>query len=82
VVDEEQAFDRAGNAEIRAKLAEQAAALEGREGALLLAVSAADGKKLAEYTLESPPVWDGMAAAGGRLYFATEDGTVICFGAR
>lgn len=79
VVDEEQAFDRAGEAAIQAKVSEQAAALEGRRGALLWAVSASNAKKLAEYDLESPPVWDGMAAAGSRLYLATQNGKVVCF---
>ncbi len=54
-------------------------AFEGRKGALLWAVSAEDGKKLAEYKLESTPVFDGMAAAEGRLFMSLVDGTVICF---
>ena len=57
---------------------EALAAFQGKRGALLRAVSAADGSTLAECKLSSPPVWDGMAAAGGRLYIATEAGTVIC----
>jgi outer membrane protein assembly factor BamB len=57
-------------------------ALEGRKGALLWAVSTADGHKLAEYTLPSPPVFDGMAAAGGQLYLSTTDGTVVCLTGR
>jgi len=60
-------------------LREQAAALAGKRGALLLAVSAADGKRLAEYKLDAPPAWDGMAAAGARLYLSTTDGKVLCF---
>ena len=56
------------------------AAWEGKNGALLWAVSTADGKKLSGFQLESPPVWDGMAAAAGRLYVATTDGKVLCFG--
>ena len=56
------------------------AALDGRVGALLWAVSAADGKTLSEAKLACPPVFDGMAAAGGRLYVATVDGRVLCFG--
>jgi len=44
----------------------------------LLAVSTADGSLLAEYPLEAPPVFDGMAAAGGRLYIALEDGRLVC----
>ena len=53
---------------------------EGRRGGVLLALAAADGTKQAEYRLESPPVFDGMAAADGRLIVPTADGRVICFG--
>jgi len=55
-------------------------ALEGNKGGLLCVLSALDGKKLAQYHLESPPVFDGMAAAGGRLYMAATDGSVLCLG--
>ncbi|NIM51449.1 MAG: PQQ-binding-like beta-propeller repeat protein, partial [Gemmatimonadales bacterium] len=54
-------------------------AWEGRKGGILAAFATADGKRLAEYKLPAPPVWDGMAAAGGRLYMATMDGKVLCF---
>jgi len=57
------------------------AALEGRKGGVLWAVSTADGEKLAEHPLPSTPVFDGMAAAQGRLYVSTTDGTVMCMGA-
>lgn len=60
-------------------LLEQNAALEGQRGGLLWVVSVEEGEKLAEYELESPPVWDGMAAAEGRLYSALMDGSVICW---
>ena len=56
------------------------AALTGKKGALLRAVSAIDGKQLAEYRLDAPPTWDGMAAAGGRLYLSSTDGKVLCMG--
>ena len=62
-----------------ANLEDLPAALEGLRGGLLLAVSATDGETLAQYKLEAPPVWDGMAAAGGRLYLSTTDGRVLCF---
>jgi len=55
-------------------------AFEGRKGGLLYAVDAASGEKLAEHTLSSPPVFNGAAAAGGRLYLAEEDGSITCFG--
>ncbi|MHC4741508.1 MAG: outer membrane protein assembly factor BamB family protein [Planctomycetota bacterium] len=55
-----------------------AAALEGGEGGLLCVLSTADGKLITKYDLKSPPVFDGMAAAGGKLYMATLDGRVVC----
>lgn len=54
------------------------AALEGRGGASVQAISAADGSTLGEMKLESPPVFDGMAAAYGRLYVSTQDGSITC----
>jgi len=58
------------------------AAYEGRKGGMLLIVSAEDGSKVAEYKLESPVVWDGMAAANCRLYLSMENGKVVCFDGR
>ena len=57
-------------------------AWEGRSGALLWAIASEDGAELAEYRLESPPVFDGMAAIAGRLYLSTMDGAIVCFTAR
>jgi len=56
------------------------AAIEGRKGAVLRVVSAADGKTLAEQHLDAPPVFDGLIAAGGRLYMVTTNGSVLCLG--
>ena len=56
------------------------AALERRGGGMLVVLSRADGRKLAEHRLASAPVYDGMAAARGRLYLSTADGRVVCFG--
>jgi outer membrane protein assembly factor BamB len=61
-------------------LARQAAALDGAEGTVLWAVSTDNGKKLTEQTLEGLPVFDGMIAAGDRLYYATTDGRMIALG--
>ncbi|UCG49770.1 MAG: hypothetical protein JSU94_08300, partial [Phycisphaerales bacterium] len=58
--------------------AEPAATLEGRRGGLLLVLSTADGSELARHELESPPVFDGMAASRGRLYMAATNGEVLC----
>ena len=58
------------------------AAIDGRKGAVLWAVSAADGKKVAEYKLSAPPTYDGLAAANGKLYLTTRDGKVLCMSAK
>jgi len=56
------------------------AAYEGRLGGQLWVMAAKDGAKVAEVNLPRPVVWDGLAAAGGRLYLATTDGKLICMG--
>jgi len=61
------------------KAEEPAATYAGKKGGLLYVAAAPDGRELARYKLESPPVFDGMAAAQGRLYLATVDGCVLCF---
>ncbi len=55
------------------------AAFRGAEGIRLRAMSAKDGSKLAECELDAMPVFDGMAAAAGRLYLTTKDGKLRCF---
>jgi len=77
-IDEDQAFKRIHAPETKARLADQVAAFEGKKGALLYAVSATSGEKLAELQLDAPPIFDGMAAAAGRLYLTTTDGRVLC----
>lgn len=56
------------------------ASFDGRRGGVLWVVSKTDGRKTAQYQLESPPVFDGMAAAHRRLYLSTVAGTVLCLG--
>jgi outer membrane protein assembly factor BamB len=55
------------------------AAYDGRKGGALRVHSATDGAKVSEVKLDSPPVWDGLAVAGGRLYMSRVDGKVECF---
>jgi outer membrane protein assembly factor BamB len=57
-------------------------AFEGEEGGRLCVVSAGDGETLKEYALDALPVFDGMAAAQGRLYLSTLDGRLLCLGER
>ena len=80
LVDEENVTRTLIAPETQKALAEQRDALDGMKGALLWAVSAADGKKLAELKLPAMPVFDGMIAAAGHLYYTTKDGRVIALG--
>jgi hypothetical protein len=59
-------------------LKQQDASIRGKNGAVLMVVSALDGKKLSELKLDAPPVWDGMAGANGRLYIAGTNGKIVC----
>jgi outer membrane protein assembly factor BamB len=54
------------------------AAFEARKGAKLVAVSARDGKKVSDLSLDCPPVFDGLIAASGRLFASLENGTLLC----
>lgn len=80
VLDEEAALRNPDDPAIRRQLEAQAAALAGKLGGQLLAMSADDGRVLACYDLGYMPVFDGMAAAGGRLLLATSNGKVVCLG--
>jgi hypothetical protein len=82
VLDEEAALRSPYDPDTREKLEAQAAALTGKMGGRLLAASAEDGRCLAAYELGCMPTFDGMAAAGGRLYLTTIDGKVLCLGNR
>ena len=55
-------------------------AWRGKRGGLLWAVSVANGEKLAEHKLDHVPVFDGMAAAEGKLFVSLANGHVACFG--
>jgi outer membrane protein assembly factor BamB len=49
------------------------------KGASLRMISCKDGKALGEMSLDSAPVWDGMAAANGSLFISLKNGTVQCW---
>ncbi|MFW6171817.1 MAG: PQQ-binding-like beta-propeller repeat protein, partial [Planctomycetota bacterium] len=78
LVNEEKARAGRMTPAVQAALADQNAAFRGEKGAMLWAVSAKDAEKLFEMKMDSPPVFDGMAAAGERLYVVTMDGKVLC----
>ncbi len=79
LIDEPQTFKQINDPQVMPSLIKQAESLEGKKGALLWVVSNSNSEKLAEYKLEFPPVWDGMAAAQGQLYLSDTNGKIICF---
>jgi outer membrane protein assembly factor BamB len=56
------------------------ASFEGRKGAELHVYLAEDGTLLKSFPLSSPPVFDGLIAAHGKLYLTTLDGKMLCYG--
>jgi len=50
------------------------------KGGVLRVVSCKTGKTLGELKLDSPPVWDGLAAAEGKLLVSLTNGKIVCFG--
>jgi len=59
---------------------EAIAGFRGEKGVSLRIVRTSDGMRMSEWTLDAMPVFDGMAAAKGRLYLAMKDGRLLCLG--
>jgi outer membrane protein assembly factor BamB len=76
---ETDAIARLESNEIKQRILLHDASLKGEKGGMLWAVSTEDGGKLAEFELESAPTFDGMVAAGGKLYITTAGGEVLTF---
>ncbi|MCG3180688.1 MAG: Outer membrane protein assembly factor BamB [Phycisphaerae bacterium] len=45
-------------------------------------VFSADGRKLQAVRLDALPVFDGLCAAGDKAFLSTQDGKLLCFGAK
>jgi outer membrane protein assembly factor BamB len=79
VIDEVELWRHPDDIELKRKLAEQSEAWKGRRGGSLWAVSLEDGSRLASVELEAPPVFDGMIAAGSKLFLSLMNGQVVCY---
>jgi hypothetical protein len=55
-------------------------ALAGKHGAILRRFSAKDGNAYGDFELDALPVFDGLAAAYGKLYISLANGKLICLG--
>ena len=78
-VDEDAAFQSFQDKTTQKQLAAQDAALKGKTGAIFQTVNAKTGETTAEYRLDSPPVFDGLIVAAGRVFIATMDGRLLAF---
>ena len=47
---------------------------------MLMLLSKQDGNLLSEHPLETMPVWNGMAAANGKIIISLKNGKLVCFG--
>jgi hypothetical protein len=81
IIDEEQTFQQLSESdpEVQKLLAEQDAALEGEQGAMLLVVNTNSGQADQQLRLDALPTWDGLIGANGNLFMTTLDGQVVCF---
>ncbi len=82
IIDEEKTFQQLTEKDplVQQLLDKQNLALEGSEGAWLLAVNKDTGEIKNGVHLDSLPAWDGLAGANGQLYLSTLDGEIVCFG--
>lgn len=81
LINEEEIFRNRNDPTSQQSLQEQAAAFAGRKPSWLAAVDAETGEVLASQEIAATPIFDGLAAAGGRLYLVTQQGTVISYAA-
>jgi len=79
VVDEKKMWGRSNDKAFKDKMTEQAEWSAGKRGAIMQVYSKKDGKRLAEQKLDNMPAFDGLIAAGGRLYMVTENGSIVCY---
>ena len=77
-IDERRAYRLPDDPGVIKALERQAEAIVGKHGGQLWIVDKATGKPGARYRLASPPVFDGLAAAGGKLVMCAVDGSVVC----
>jgi hypothetical protein len=64
---------------VLSKLEEQNDIFAGKHHGILVVVSAKDGKILSEQLLQSPPVFNGMIVAAGKLFIADTKGRIVSY---
>jgi outer membrane protein assembly factor BamB len=79
VADEKELWGRSNEQIYKDKMALQAEWFKGKHGGYMQVFSKKDGTKLAEKKLAYLPAFDGLVAANGKLYMATECGSLVCY---
>jgi outer membrane protein assembly factor BamB len=79
VADEKELWGRSNEKIFQDKMQSQADWFKGSHGGIMQVFSKKDGKKLAEKKLPYLPAFDGLVAAGGKLYMVTECGSILCY---
>jgi hypothetical protein len=79
VADEKEFWGRSNEKIFHEKMSEQADWFKGKHGGIMQVFSKKDGRKLAEKKLAYLAAFDGLIAASGKLYMATECGSIICY---
>lgn len=77
IVDEEKIHRQWDQPAVKVQTLKQAQIMAGTEGGILWAVDSQTGETLFERTLNTVPVFNGMAAARGRLYVSGVDGALM-----
>jgi len=80
VINEPDAYKDPLSDTTREKMQAQADSFSGKKGGILKVVAAECGEDITEMKLDYLPVFDGMSAAGGRLYIVSENGDLVCYG--
>jgi hypothetical protein len=77
--DEKELWGRSNEQIYKEKMALQLEWFKGTHAPYMQVFSKKDGTKLAEKKLPYLPAFDGLIAANGRLYMATQCGSVLCY---
>jgi outer membrane protein assembly factor BamB len=82
LANEENLFERLTKKDptVAKDIEEQEASLNGKRGALVKIINKSSGEVARDFSLDSPPVWDGVSVAQGRVFVVTADGKIRCYG--
>ena len=79
VANEKKLWGRSNDKIFQTQMTEQVQWLKGARGGVMQVFDKNTGKKLKEYKLDALPSFDGLIAAEGALYMATDQGSIVCF---